>query len=76
MGHLHCIIRKDLVQVVLVVKNLSANAGDIRNKGSILALGRFTEKGHGNSLQYSCVENPINRGTWWATVHGATNSQT
>ena len=45
-------------QVVLVVKNLSANAGDIRNEVSVLALRRFTEEGHGNSLQYSCMENP------------------
>jgi len=47
-----------------VVKNLSANAGDIRDTGSILALGRYPGGGHGNPLQYSFLENPINRGTW------------
>ena len=73
IGHLHCVIRKDLIQVVLVVKNLSANARDIRNEGSVLSLERFTEKGH-NSLQCSCMGNPINRGTWWATVHGVPES--
>jgi len=56
-------------QVVLVVKNLPANAGDIRNAGSIPGLGRFPAGGHDSPLQYSCLENPMDRGTWWATVH-------
>ena len=50
-----------------VVNNLSANAGDM---GSIPGLGRSPEEGNGNPLQYSCLRNPIDRGAWWATVHG------
>ena len=57
-------------QVALVVKNLSANAGDVGDLGSIPGLGRSPGGGHGNPLQYSCLENPIDRGAWWATVHG------
>ena len=56
-------------QVVLVVKNPPTNAGDLRNAGSILGLGRSTGRGHGNLFQYSCQENPMDRGVWWATVH-------
>ena len=62
-------------QVVLVVKNLPANAGDVV-AGSISRLARSPGEGHGNPLQYSYLENPMNRGAWWATVHGITNSQT
>ena len=58
------------------VKNLLVNAGDIRDVGSIPGLGRSPGGGHGNSLQYSCLENPMDRGAWWATVHGAAQSQT
>ena len=57
-------------QVVLVVKHPPANAGDIRDAGSIPGLGRATGGGHGNSLQYSCLENPMARGAWQAMVHG------
>ena len=63
-------------QVVLVVKNLPANAGDTRDVGSILGLGRSPGGGHGNPLQYSCLENPMGRGPWWAIVHRATESWT
>ena len=56
-------------QVALVVNNLPANAGDIRDVGSIPGLGRSPGKGHGNPLQYSCLENPMDRGAWWAIVH-------
>ena len=63
-------------QVVLVVKNLPANAGDIRDPGSIPGLGRSSGEGHGNPLQYSCLENPMDRGAWWATIHGVAKSQT
>ena len=49
-------------QVALVVKNLPANAGDIRDMGLIPELGRSLEGGHGNPLQYSCLENPMDRG--------------
>ena len=56
--------------MALGVKNLSANAGDIRDRGLIPRLGSSPEGGNGNTLQYSCLENPIDRGGWWATVHG------
>ena len=56
-------------QVVLVVKNLPASAGDIRDTGLIPVSGRSPGGGHDNPLQYSCLENPMNRGAWWATVH-------
>ena len=56
-------------QVVLAVKNLAANAGDIRDKGLIPGLGRSPGGGHSKLLQYSCLENPMDRGAWWATVH-------
>ena len=56
--------------MVLVVKNLPVNAGDARDAGSITGLGRSLGGGHGNPLQYSCLENPMDRGTWQATVHG------
>ena len=62
--------------VALVVKNPSANAGDKRDSGSIPGLGRSTGGGHGNPFQYSCLENPMDRGAWWATVHRAAKSQT
>ena len=55
-------------QVVLMVKNLSANAGDVRDAGSIPRWGRSPGGGHGNSRQYSCLENPMDRGPWGATV--------
>ena len=56
-------------QVALVVKNPSANAGDIRDVGSIPGWGRCPGGGHGSPLQSSCLENPMDRGAWWATVH-------
>ena len=54
--------------MVLVVKNLLANAGDVRDLGSIPGLGGSPGGGQGNRLQYSCLENPVDRGAWWATV--------
>ena len=63
-------------QVALVVKNLTANAGDIRDLGSIPRLGRSPGEGHGNPLQYSCLENPMDSGAWWATVHRVAQSRT
>ena len=54
-------------QVALVVKILPANVGDTRDTGSILGLGRYRGGGHGNPLQYSCLENSMNRGAWRAT---------
>ena len=62
-------------QVALVIKNLPANAGDKRDTGSIPALGRSPGEGNGNPLQYSCLENPMDRGTWLAAVQGVTKSQ-
>ena len=59
-----------------MVKNLPANAGEIREVVSIPGLGRFPGGGHGNPLQYSCLENPMDRGTWPAIVHGIAKSQT
>ena len=56
-----------------MVKSLPANAGD---PGSIPGSGRPPGGGHGNPLQYSCLENPMDGGAWWATVHGVTESQT
>ena len=58
-------------QVVLVVKNLPANSGDT---GWIPGLGISLGGGHGNPIQYSCLENPMDRGAWWATVHGVAKS--
>ena len=52
-----------------VVKNPPANAGDV---GSIPGSGRLPGEGNGNPLQYSCLENPMDEGAWWATVHGVT----
>ena len=59
-----------------MVKNPPANAGGIRDASSIPGSGRFPGKGHGKPLQYSCLENPMERGGWWATVHRVTKSQT
>ena len=56
-----------------MVKNLPANAGDV---GLILGLGRTSGEGNGNLLQYSCLGNPIDRGTWQAIVHGVTKNWT
>ena len=58
----------------LVVKNLPANAGDIREVDLILGSGRSPAEGNGNPLQYSCLENPMDTGTWEVTVHGVTES--
>ena len=54
-----------------MVKNLLANAGAVRDVGSIPGLGRSPGKGNGNSLQYSCLENPMDRGAWWAQSIGS-----
>ena len=60
----------------LVVKNLPANTGDSRDMDSILGSGRSHREGNGNSLQYSCLENPMDSGAWSATVHGVAKSWT
>ena len=53
-----------------MVKTLPANAGDTGDVGSIPGSGRYPGIGNGNPLQYSCLENSMNRGAWWAAVHG------
>ena len=63
-------------QVALAIKNPPANAGDIRDTGMSPGWGRSPGGGHGNPLQYSSLENPMDRGAWQATVHGVTKSQT
>ena len=68
--------QKKTSQVVLMVKNPPANAGDVRDPGSIPGLRRSPGGGHGNPLQYSCLQNPMDRGAWWATVHRVEKSQT
>ena len=62
--------------MALVVKNLPANAGDIRDAGLISGLGRSPGGGHGNPLQYSCLESPMDGEAWWATVHQFSKSST
>ena len=59
-----------------MIKNLLANAGDIRDASSIHGFGRSPGLGHGNPLQYSCLENSMARGNWWATVHVVAESDT
>ena len=59
-----------------MVKNPLANAGNIRDIGSILGMGRFPGEGNGNPLQYSCLENAMDREAWGATVHGVTELDT
>ena len=63
-------------QVALVGKNPPANAGDLGDAGLIPGLGRSPGGGHGNPCQYSCLENPTDRGVWWATVHRVEKSRT
>ena len=59
-----------------MLKDLPANARDIRVSGSISGLERSPGEGSGNALQYSCLENPIDRGAWGVAVHRVTKSQT
>ena len=64
-------VKQEASQVVQAVKNPPANAGDIREQGSIPGSGMSPEGGHGNPLQYSCLENPIDRGARGAAIHGS-----
>ena len=73
-NQLMCIFQAS--QAVLVVKNPSANAGDIIDVSSVPRSGRSLGGGHSNPLQYSCLENPINRGARQATLYSVTKSQT
>ena len=59
-----------------MVKNSPANAGDVRDVGLILGWGRSPGRGNGNPLQYSCLQNPMDRGAWQATVYRVTKGQT
>ena len=59
-------------QVVLAVKNLPANAGDVKDAGSLPKWGRPPGVGNGNPLQYSCLGSLMDRGAWWAIGHGVT----
>ena len=61
---------------MLVLKNLPANAGDVREVGSIPGSGRSPGEGNGNTFQHSCLENHIDRGAWQTTVHRVAKSQT
>ena len=67
---------KHFAMMTLVVKNLPANAGDAGDSGSIPGSGRSPGEGNDNPLQYCSLENPMDRGAWKATVHGATKSWT
>ena len=69
-------LRPGTSQVVPGVKNPPANAGDLRDTGSVPGLVRSPRGRHGNPVQYSYLENPMDRGGWWATVHGVTKSWT
>ena len=62
-------------QVVQLVKNLPANAGDTRDVGLTPGSGRSPGEGNGNPLQYSCLEHSMDRRAWWATIHGAAKTQ-
>ena len=62
--------------MALVVKNLLASARDVRGTGLILGLGRYPGEGHGKPLWHSCLEDPKDRGNWWAIVHRFTKSWT
>ena len=59
-----------------MIKSPPANAEDVRDASSVPGLGRSRGGGHGNPFQSSCLENPMERGAWWATVHGVAKSQT
>ena len=63
-------------QVALVVKNLAANAGDVKEVVSITGSRRSSDEGYGYPHQYSCLENPMDRKVCWATVHKVTKSWT
>ena len=65
-----------VLQVALEVKNPPANAGDVGDTGSIPGLERSPGGGHGNPLQHSWLENPMDRGAWRVTVHGVTKNWT
>ena len=59
-----------------MIKNMLVNEGDTGDMGSVPGSGRSPGEGNGNPLHYSCLENTMNRGAWWATDHGVTRNQT
>ena len=67
--------RPPIFSVVLVVKNLPANARDVRDVGSIPGSRKSCGEGNGNPFQYSCLESPMDRGAWWDTVHGVAKTE-
>ena len=78
---LGCSFKQDAIEALgfqggTVVKNPPANAGDARDVGLIPGLGRYPGGGNGNSLQYSSLRNPMDRGAWQAKVYGFAKSQT
>ena len=75
MPQLLCYILSWASSWVLVVKNPPARAGGVRDSGSIPGLERSPGGGNGNPLQYSCLENPMDRGVWWATIYKVAKSQ-
>ena len=76
LGQILTIVAAGASQVVPVVKNPPANTGDVRVAGLIPGLRRSLGVGSGKTLQYSCQENSMDRGAWWATVHGVAKSWT
>ena len=76
MNALETVYKINYAQMEIVVQNPLINAGDMREASSIPELGRSPGGGHGNPLQYSCLENPMDRGTWQATVHKVAESRT
>ena len=71
-----CHLSLGISQLALVIKNPPANVGDAKDEGFILRSGISPGVGNGNSIQYSCLENSMDRGAWWATIHGVTKSWT
>ena len=69
-------VESDSMEVALEVKNPPVDAGNLRDAGLIPGSGRFPGGGHGNPLQYSCLENPMDRAAWGSTVHRVTESRT
>ena len=72
----HMFLFDSVSEVALVVKNTPVSEGDIRDMGSVSGLERSPAGGHGNQLQYSCLENPVDRGAWRAIVQRVTKNQT
>ena len=75
MHHFQINVSLKLPPMAQPIKNLSANAGEIGDAGLMPGLGRSLEERNGKPLQYSCLENPMDRGAWWATVHRVAKSQ-